>query len=126
VGTVRLYKTGKLSSLPPTVGGRDRWKETPLRQPPVIHVGSLPYETLPDPSIRLTQRRQAMLRQHVPFTTQFALAHLSNTPAMRSRLNLESVMHQQFSIKQLYVLPTLYLCVLYLSENKQRLAPLTA
>ena len=31
------------------------------------------------------------------------------------------VMHQQFNIQQLYVLPTLYLCVLYLSENKQRL-----
>ena len=36
------------------------------------------------------------------------------------------VMHQQFSIQQLYVLPPLYLCVLYLSENKQRLVPLTA
>ena len=36
------------------------------------------------------------------------------------------VMHQQFNIRQLYVLPTLYLCVLYLSENKQRLLPLTA
>ena len=36
------------------------------------------------------------------------------------------VMHQQFNIRQLYVLPTLYLCVLYLSENKQRLVPLTA
>ena len=31
------------------------------------------------------------------------------------------VMHQQFNIQQLYVLPTPYLCVLYLSENKQRL-----
>ena len=42
-------------------------------------------------------------------------------------LNLAGhVMHQQFNIQQLYVLPTLYLCVLYLSENKQRLAPLTA
>jgi len=30
-------------------------------------------------------------------------------------------MHQQFNIKQLYALPTLYLCVLYLSENKKRL-----
>ena len=29
------------------------------------------------------------------------------------------VMHQQFNIQQLYVLLTLYLCVLYLSENKQ-------
>jgi len=38
------------------------------------------------------------------------------------------VTHHQFNIQQLYVyaLPTLYLCVLYLSENKQRLVPLTA
>ena len=35
------------------------------------------------------------------------------------------VMYQQFNIRQLYVLPTLYLCVLYLSENIQRLVPLT-
>ena len=27
------------------------------------------------------------------------------------------VMHQQFNIQQLFALPTLYLCVLYLSEN---------
>ena len=36
------------------------------------------------------------------------------------------VIHLQFNIQQLYFLPTLYLCVLYLSENKQRLVPLTA
>ena len=36
------------------------------------------------------------------------------------------VMHHQFNIQQLYALPTLYLCVLYSSENKQRLVPLTA
>jgi len=36
------------------------------------------------------------------------------------------VMHQQFNIQQLYALPTLYLRVLYLSANKQRLVPLTA
>ena len=36
------------------------------------------------------------------------------------------VMHQQFNIQQQYGLPTLYLCVLYLSENKQRFVPLTA
>jgi hypothetical protein len=29
------------------------------------------------------------------------------------------VMHHQFNIQQLYALPTLYLCVLYLSQNKQ-------
>jgi hypothetical protein len=49
---------------------------------------------------------------------------------MNSKINLLKptghVMHQQFNIQQLYVLPTLYLCVLYLSENKQRLVPLTA
>ena len=52
-----------------------------------------------------------------------------------SALNLESinllkptgyVIHHQFNIQQLYALPILYLCVLYLSENKQRLVPLTA
>jgi len=36
------------------------------------------------------------------------------------------VMYHQFNIQQLYALPTLYLCILYLSENKQRLVPLTA
>ena len=36
------------------------------------------------------------------------------------------MVHQQFNIQQLYVLPTLYVCVLYLSENKQRHVPLTA
>ena len=36
------------------------------------------------------------------------------------------VMHQQFNIQQLCVLLTLYLRVLYLSENTQRLVPLTA
>ena len=36
------------------------------------------------------------------------------------------VMNQQINIQQLYAVPTLYLCVLYLSENKQRLVPLTA
>jgi hypothetical protein len=36
------------------------------------------------------------------------------------------LLNQQFNIQQLYILPTLYLCVLYLSENKQRLVPLTA
>ena len=36
------------------------------------------------------------------------------------------LMHLQFNIQKLFVLPTLYLCVLYLSENKQRLVLLTA
>jgi len=49
---------------------------------------------------------------------------------LKSVLNLLKptghVMHDPFNIQQLYALPTLYLCVLYLSENKQRLVPLTA
>jgi len=35
------------------------------------------------------------------------------------------VMHHQFNIQQLYSLLTLHGYVLYLSENKQRLVPLT-
>ena len=54
----------------------------------------------------------------------------NETPTHRVEVNLLKptghVMHQQFNIQQLYALPTLYLCVLYLSENKQRLVPLTA
>jgi len=32
---------------------------------------------------------------------------------------------QKVNIQQLYALPTLCLCVLHLSENKQRVVPLT-
>ena len=50
---------------------------------------------------------------------------LHNKLQIHHRINLLKptghVMHQQFNIQQLYVLPTLYLCVLYLSENKQQL-----
>jgi len=47
---------------------------------------------------------------------------LSKPDKHSGRFNLlkptSHVMHQQFNIQQLYTLPTLYLCVLYLSENK--------
>ena len=46
--------------------------------------------------------------------------------AVRTLKPTGHVMHQQFNIQQQYALPTLCLCVLYLSENKQRLVPLTA
>ena len=59
-----------------------------------------------------------------PTTTCFR-RHYSSTDTVFNLLNPTGyVMHQQFDIQQLYVLPTLYLCVLYLSENKQRLVPL--
>jgi len=35
------------------------------------------------------------------------------------------MIHQQLNIQKLYALPPLYLFVLYLYENKQRLVPLT-
>jgi hypothetical protein len=35
-------------------------------------------------------------------------------------------MYYKFNIQQMYAMPTLYLCVLYLSDNKQLLVPLTA
>ena len=38
----------------------------------------------------------------------------------------DHVMQQQFNIQQLYALSKRCLCVLYLSQNKQRLVPLTA
>ena len=36
------------------------------------------------------------------------------------------VMYHHFNIQQLYALPTLYINVLHLSDNKQRFVPLTA
>jgi hypothetical protein len=60
----------------------------------------------------------------------FSGMHIFASEFPKSSVNLLNptghVMHQQFNIQQLYVLHTLYLCVLYLSENKQRLVPLTA
>ena len=53
-----------------------------------------------------------------PCTTSHCIINLLNPTG--------HVMHHKFNIQQLYVLPTLYLCVLYLPENKQRLVPLTA
>ena len=57
-------------------------------------------------------------REESCMTNQYILFNILNPTG--------HVMHQQFNIQQLYVLPTLYLCVLYLSENKQRLVTLTA
>jgi len=63
-------------------------------------------------------------------TTQLQLINIISYLQEDNCINLIKatghVMHQQFNIQQLYTLPTLYLCVLYLSENKQRLVPLTA
>ena len=71
---------------------------------------------------------------HVYVTERSLLSALKTAhdcqDATLSQINLLKptghVIHQQFNIQQLYILPTLYLCVLYLSENKQPLVPLTA
>ena len=64
------------------------------------------------------------------FSQFYPFRNFANAFQEFSNINLLNptghVMHQQFNIQQMYVLPTLYLCVLYLSENKQRLVPLTA
>jgi hypothetical protein len=77
--------------------------------------------------------RQQFSTAHVRTVNTVTSAHFAlgtNKLLSHSEVNLLKptghVMHQQFNIQQLYVLPTLYLCVLYLSENKQRLVPLTA
>jgi len=53
--------------------------------------------------------------------------HIKIFLKLRDRMDVElvnllkptgHVMHQQFNIQQLYALPTMYLCFLYLSENK--------
>ena len=59
-------------------------------------------------------------------STPLKESSLHNLAAINVLKPTGHVMHQQFNIQQLYVLPTLYLFVLYLSENKQRLVPLTA
>ena len=70
----------------------------------------------------------AMLRKRLKIVSEEC--NLSVCPHLPNTINLLKptghVMHQQFNIQQLYALPTLYLCVLYLSENKQRLVTLTA
>ena len=48
-------------------------------------------------------------------------SHISKVSLINLLKPTGHVTHQQFNIQQLYALPTLYL-----SENKQRLVPLTA
>ena len=83
----------------------------------------------------LTNKNAQMTPRNLVTNTQDGqIIHSCNEPhtvlTMCVYINLAKptghVMHQQFNIQQLYALPTLYLCVLYLSENKQRLVPLTA
>jgi len=51
---------------------------------------------------------------------------IKNAAALTFQSLLATWCTNRINIQQLYALSTLYLCVLYLSENKQRLVPLTA
>jgi len=64
---------------------------------------------------RNRQEEFEIMRIYLSYTTVFNLLKPTG-----------HVIHKQFNIQQLYALPTLYICALYLSENKQRIAPLTA
>ena len=72
----------------------------------------------------------AIIRMYDYYQQELSVSAVSSFCLPFLTLNLlkptAHVMHQQFNIQQLYALPTLYLCVLYLSENKQRLVRLTA
>ena len=57
---------------------------------------------------------------------QIWLQKIRNYVRLALEICLYEVCTNRFNIQQLYALPTLYLCVLYLSENKQRLLLLTA
>ena len=74
-----------------------------------------------DPNVRAVKASNAPRHTNTP-----VIKLLTNVSCVNLLQPTGYVMHQQFNIQQLYVLPTLYLCVLYLSENKQRLVPLTA
>ena len=68
---------------------------------------------------------------YVHFETNNSTLLISSKPvkyfySINHKKSIGHVMHRRFNIQQLYALPTLYLCALYLSENKQRLVPLTA
>jgi hypothetical protein len=70
---------------------------------------------------------EALEIPHTPVSSVIFKPREHNVANEFNHLKLKTyVTHHQFNIQQLYALPTLYLCVLYLSENKQRLVPLTA
>jgi hypothetical protein len=60
-----------------------------------------------------------------PPPSQASLLHDASKHTLKLLEPTGHVMHLQCNIQQLYALSALYLDVLYLSENKQRLVPLT-
>ena len=93
--------------------------------PPKISSSTLPTLDVPrrltDSSSRTPFRPLPNTHRH--FLTSCTFHHYITiqfyTSAIKLLKHTGYEMHNQFNIQQLYALPTLYLCVLYLSENKQ-------
>jgi hypothetical protein len=85
-------------------------------------------EQSPSPEADSYSASKKQYNAKVLVLTQISLVHTLYT-SFKIRFNILKptghVMHHQFNIQQLYALPTLYLCALYLCENKQRFVPLT-
>ena len=75
-------------------------------------------------SVKLTNSSPSFLPPFSAFLYHYIFFSASHIPNLSKPTG--HVTHQQFNIQQLYALSTQYLCVLYLSENKERLVPLTA
>ena len=73
-----------------------------------------------------TGDKNQIIQAHLDYSEDIQPAPSHSPDALSLLKPTGQVTHQQFNIQQLYVLPTLYLCVLYLSEDKQRLVPLTS
>ena len=76
--------------------------------------------------------KHGIYSQFIPFQNAVCLIILTYLVPVLFTFYMQGVLkfkkkirRQKDKIQQLYALPTLYLCVLYLSENKQRLVPLT-
>jgi hypothetical protein len=80
-------------------------------------------QTLPSPLTNSFKRLQLARRRMLPFTVLVYCLIYERINVLKPTGH---VMHQQFNIQQLYALLKLYLCVLYLPENKQRLVPFTS
>jgi len=94
----------------------------------VIHLSCSCISNIFQTVIRVSEDGGGRLRRNV-CTCHGARQYIAQDPSLKCDSPLQSsghYMYHQFNIQQLYVLPTLYLCVLYLCENKQRLVPLTA
>ena len=83
----------------------------------------------PEAETLITRQQKCQTKWKFAYSSDNTITYklnLHDIPSINLLMPTSHVMHQEFNIQQMYAVPTLYLCVLYLSENKQRLVPLTA